>query len=154
MKKSFVIFALSGLMAIAGAVSGATTHTITTGDTLWELAAKHYGDPTLYPILLQVNNIDNPRTILNGTVIIIPNKSDMKKIADETDPAKKKALISKVSSGLSTGNDGSDKNPEITASSPDKASRVGEVNPNETSFENILKGPKVSADKLIKVNNP
>ena len=28
------------------AVAAATTHTIREGDTLWELAAKHYGDPT------------------------------------------------------------------------------------------------------------
>ena len=40
-----------------------------------------------------MNNIDNPRTILNGTVIVIPDKDDMKAIANENDPDKKKLSL-------------------------------------------------------------
>ncbi|GAB1352025.1 MAG TPA: LysM peptidoglycan-binding domain-containing protein [Candidatus Rifleibacterium sp.] len=153
MKKSSAILTIALVGLMASAVAAATTHTIREGDTLWELAAKHYGDPTLYPILLEVNNIDNPRTILNGTVIVIPDKDDMKAIANENDPDKKKALIARAGGGGGGKNPGSkdDKKP----TSPDAVSRGGEeVDPNDTSFSNILKGPKVAPDKLIKTNVP
>ncbi|MDD3146802.1 MAG: LysM domain-containing protein [Candidatus Riflebacteria bacterium] len=147
-------FALPVLFLVCTAlmpVIAATTHTVREGDTLWDLAAKHYGDPTLYPILLQVNNIDNPRTILNGTVIVIPDKSTMKEIANESDPDKKKALLTQAG-----GKAGSTLAPKAktTPANPDQVSRSGEVDPDDTSFSNILKGPKVTADKLIKTNVP
>ncbi len=153
MKKSSAILTIALVGLMASAVAAATTHTIREGDTLWELAAKHYGDPTLYPILLEVNNIDNPRTILNGTVIVIPDKDDMKAIANENDPDKKKALIARAGGGGGGKTPGNkdDKKP----TSPDAVSRGGEeVDPNDTSFSNILKGPKVTPDKLIKTNVP
>lgn len=152
MKKFAALILFAGIFMVADASFAATTHTIREGDTLWELAAKHYGDPTLYPILLQVNDIDNPRTILNGTVIVIPDKNDMKAIANEPDPDKKKALISKASGGKGTGNPG--KTPPAPQSA-DSVSRGGEeIDPEDTSFSNILKGPKVAPDKLIKTNVP
>ena len=152
MKKSSAILTIALVGLMASAVAAATTHTIREGDTLWELAARHYGDPTLYPILLEVNNIDNPRTILNGTVIVIPDKDDMKAIANENDPDKKKALIARAGGGSGkTPDKKDDKKPAAT----DAVSRGGEeVDPNDTSFSNILKGPKVAPDKLIKTNVP
>ncbi len=152
MKKSSTILTIALVGLMASAVAAATTHTIREGDTLWELAARHYGDPTLYPILLEVNNIDNPRTILNGTVIVIPDKDDMKAIANENDPDKKKALITRAGGGTGKTPDKKDgKKP----TAPDAVSRGGEeVDPNDTSFSNILKGPKVAPDKLIKTNVP
>lgn len=149
--KKLVLPALFVMCTMLMPAMAATTHTIRTGDTLWDLAAKHYGDPTLYPILLEVNNIDNPRTILNGTVIVIPDKEDMKAIANESDPDKKRALVARA-----VGGNGGSVTPKGKAApaSPDQVSRTGEVDPDDTSFTNILKGPKVSADKLIKTNVP
>ncbi len=150
MKKA-VLFVIV-LLLVAVSVDAATTHVIRSGDTLWELAAKHYGDPTLYPILLQVNDISNPRTIPNGKVIIIPDKSDMRAIANESDALKRREMITRATSGKSVAQAAKEKT--RAPARPDQASREGEVNPDDTSFTNILNGPKVSADKLIKTNKP
>jgi len=150
MKKTILL--VSVLLLIVAGADAATTHVFRSGDTLWELAAKHYNDPTLYPILLQVNNISNPRTIPNGKVIVIPDKSDMKSIANETDSAKRQEMINRVNAGKDAGQKLGDKIKKPAR--PDQATREGEVNPDDTSFTNILNGPKVSADKMIKTNTP
>ena len=150
MKKAILL--VSVLLLIATVAEAATTHVFRAGDTLWELAAKHYGDPTLYPILLQVNNISNPRTIPNGKVIIIPDKSDMKAIAKESDSLKRQEMIARVTGGQKPDQPTGEK--AKAAARPDQAAREGEVNPDDTSFTNILNGPKVGADKLIKTNTP
>ena len=150
MKKTILLASI--LLLITAAGNAATTHVFREGDTLWELAAKHYGDPTLYPILLQVNNISNPRTISNGKVIIIPDKSDMKAIAGEGDALKRQEMIKRVTGGKDAGQQAEEKTK--APARPDQASREGEINPDDTSFTNILNGPKVGADKLIKTNTP
>lgn len=155
MKKSVSFLIVIGLFLFAGSGFAATTHTIKSGDTLWELAAKHYGDPTLYPILLEVNGIDNPRTIANGKVVIIPDKADMKKIANESDPDKKKSMIARVTgrTGVDGGNAGNNEPPKPQTA--DQVSRTGDaIDPEETGFTKILNGPKVSADKIIKTTKP
>ncbi|OGK08126.1 MAG: hypothetical protein A2W80_03060 [Candidatus Riflebacteria bacterium GWC2_50_8] len=150
--KKLTLFILAAVLLVSVPADAATTHVFKSGDTLWELAAKHYGDPTLYPILLQVNNISNPRTISNGKVIIIPDKADMKAIADESDSLKRQELIARVTGGKKAEQAAGEKAKAPTR--PDQASREGQVNPEDTSFTNILNGPKVSADKLIKTNTP
>ncbi len=135
----------------AGAGFAATTHVFKSGDTLWDLAARHYGDPTLYPVLLEVNGIDNPRAIPNGKVIIIPDKSDMKKIAAESDPARKRSLIDAARGGTPS-------EPEptapVTETGQDATSRTGNIDPDQTGFNKVLGGPKVSPAELIKTNVP
>lgn len=156
-KKSIII--LAGLLTVVLLSPGyaVTTHTMGSGDTLWELSAQHYGDPTLYPILLEVNGIDNPRTIPNGRVIIIPDKATMENIARETDPARKNELISQATSGsvIPPGEDQDQGNPTPPPSQPgaDSEARTGRVNPNDTTFTNILRGPQVTPDKLIKLED-
>ncbi|PKL48429.1 MAG: hypothetical protein CVV42_09910 [Candidatus Riflebacteria bacterium HGW-Riflebacteria-2] len=150
MKKTILLVTV--LLLMTAAADAATTHVFRSGDTLWELAAKHYGDPTLYPILLQVNNISNPRTIPNGKVIVIPDKSDMKAIANESDSLKRQEMINRVNGGQDAGQKANEK--ANAAVRPDQASREGEINPDDTSFTNILNGPKVGADKMIKTNTP
>ncbi|PKL44775.1 MAG: hypothetical protein CVV41_05250 [Candidatus Riflebacteria bacterium HGW-Riflebacteria-1] len=151
MKKTTLLL-LAAVFLLAATADAATTHVFKSGDTLWELAAKHYGDPTLYPILLQVNNISNPRTIPNGKVIIIPDKSAMQDIARESDSLKRQELIARATGGRATGEAAGEKTQKPAR--PDQASREGRVNPEDTSFTNILNGPKVSADKLIKTSTP
>jgi len=150
------ILSVSVLMILFAAVSlSAKTHVIRDGDTLWELAAQHYGDPTLYPILLEVNGIDNPRTIPNGRVIIIPDRSAMRNIAQERDPERRRQLIARAGTGAS-GNNDSNSRPQVPVNTgADSVSRTGDaVDPEETGFSKILAGPKVSGDKLIKTNTP
>lgn len=73
------------------------TYTMKAGDTLWELSNKFYGDPTLYPIFLECNKIDNPRAIPIGKTIIVPNVDEIKKISREHDAAKRQELINQIS---------------------------------------------------------
>lgn len=98
------------LLAAATPSFAAKTYTMKDGDTLWELAQRFYGDPTLYPVFLEVNQISNPRTIPTGKVITVPNFDDMKKIANEPDPAKRKALITQAQSGSSSSTSSSNSN--------------------------------------------
>lgn len=154
MKKIVSLLIVSGVILFSTTAFAAKTHTFREGDTLWELAAKHYGDPTLYPVLLEVNGIDNPRTIQNGKVIIIPDKDDMRRIANENDPEKKKELIASATGSSNVPPQG-DPNDSDKPQSPDQVSRTGDaIDPEETGFTKILAGPKVTADKLIKTTNP
>jgi LysM repeat protein len=139
-------------VAITHPAAAVKTHTFGKGDTLWELAAKYYGDPTLYPVFMEVNNIDNPRTIPNGKVIIIPDKNDLENIANESDPSRKKEMIDKINSGgNSTGSVIPEGDEEDSYTGKDAPSREGKVDPSETGFMNILKGPKVSPEQLIQM---
>ena len=159
------------LFGIVGAAVATETHVMQKGDTLWDLAAKYYGDPSLYPLLLQVNRIDNPRTIANGRTIIIPDKSEMSKIALEKDITRKESMIEKIASsadnankdakdnGSNTNQDNKNKNSNVNNNANDtddgmnaNAARYpGKISDSSTSFRNILKGPKVSGDKLINI---
>jgi len=54
------------------AKSAGQSYTIQPGDTLGKLARKYYGDPMLWPRIMEVNNIENPDLIYPGQVFIIP----------------------------------------------------------------------------------
>ena len=139
---------------IAANANAATVHEFKQGDTLWELSAKYYGDPELYPILLEVNGINNPRTIQNGKKILIPTKDDLKKVAKEKNPSARKRLI-KEAVGLGAASSATSKKEKTTVApsenQADSVSRTGKKITGSVSFKNILKGPKVSADKLIDI---
>ncbi len=133
-----------------------TTHQFASGDTLWDLAAKHYGDPTLYPVLLEVNGIDNPRTIPTGKTIIIPDKDQMKEIATEKDPTKKQRLIVTATSGVRPDETSTNTSTNTqTQNGQEFESRYSgdTIRSSETSFKAILKGPKVGGEKLIKYSD-
>ncbi|HNW36186.1 MAG TPA: LysM peptidoglycan-binding domain-containing protein, partial [Candidatus Ozemobacteraceae bacterium] len=103
------------------------TYTMKDGDTLWDLSSKYYNDPTLYPIFLEVNDIDNPRMIPVGRVIIIPSFDEMKKVAAEPDPAKRQSMIKNLSGGSSSSSSSSD-----TGSTSDKKQdQIGNEDPDE-----------------------
>lgn len=46
--------------------------TIKEGDSLWVIAALEYGDPGFWPHIAEKNNIDNPRLLETGRVILLP----------------------------------------------------------------------------------
>lgn len=140
------------LVFVAVNAQADTVHSFKLGDTLWELSAKHYNDPTLYPILLRVNRIDNPRTIQVGTKILIPDSSKMRAVTQETDPRVQQEMINNINTGLKQDEDSKTDDAD---QSPDAISRSGKTtNHEDTRFRNILRGPQVSADELIKVGNP
>ncbi|HOT29787.1 MAG TPA: LysM domain-containing protein [Candidatus Ozemobacteraceae bacterium] len=145
-----VLFA--SLVGTSPAIAG-TTYTMKEGDTLWELSAKYYNDPTLYPVFLEVNNIDNPRMIPVGREIIIPSFDDMKKVAQEVDPAKRKSLISKLSSNA--GSSSSSSSESKTGSGSKKEPLKDEdgrelkpVDPKSVSILKILGGKKVDPKNI------
>jgi LysM repeat protein len=48
------------------------TYSVVSGDTLWKLAKKYYGDGSKYPVIAKANNIANPNLILVGQKLTIP----------------------------------------------------------------------------------
>jgi LysM repeat protein len=54
------------------AVTEGKTHTVQSGDTLWGLAKKYYGDGSQYPKIASANSIANPNVISVGQVLMIP----------------------------------------------------------------------------------
>ena len=42
------------------------------GDSLWQIAAKEYGDPAMWRAIAEANEIDNPRVLEIGKEIVIP----------------------------------------------------------------------------------
>ena len=50
------------------------THTVVSGDTLWNIAKKYYGDGSKHPTIYEANKdkIRNPNVIYSGQVLTIP----------------------------------------------------------------------------------
>eukprot|EP01156_Anaeramoeba_ignava_P010329 Anaeramoba_ignava/a479394_6.p1 GENE.a479394_6~~a479394_6.p1 ORF type:complete len:153 (+),score=20.15 a479394_6:448-906(+) len=151
MKKNKLLLIILAVFAVISVDAySMTEHVFKSGDTLWELSAKYYGDPELYPILLEVNGIDNPRTIVNGKKIMIPNKDDLKKVAQEKNATSRKNLIENLFSGNNSAKS-SEKSATSNEKKTDSKARATKKITGSVSFKDILKGPKVSADKLINV---
>ena len=154
-----VTLALLFVMAFSGLVSAATTHTVRRGDTLWDMAGKYYGDPTLYTIIAEVNGVTNPRTILDGTVLVIPNKSDMEAIAAEKNQSKREQLIEqaggKSSGSNNNNNNNSDSNNNKNSNKPKaKATTYQAPKPEDTSFKNIINSDVlIDTSKSAQVND-
>ena len=52
------------------------TYTVKSGDTLWAISKKFYGDGSLYPYLVNLNNIKNANSLKVGQVLRIGPKED------------------------------------------------------------------------------
>jgi len=63
--------------APAGSGSGPTTYKVKAGESWWGIAARTYGDGTLWKALKAANN--NPRMIHPGTEITLPSKETLQK---------------------------------------------------------------------------
>jgi hypothetical protein len=44
----------------------------TGGESLWQLAAQQYGDPSLWRLIARANNIDDPSNLPAGIILLIP----------------------------------------------------------------------------------
>ncbi len=47
-------------------------YTVVEGDTIWEIAARAYGDPGLWRPIADANDIDDPRSVPAGLTLLIP----------------------------------------------------------------------------------
>ncbi|MEV0034068.1 LysM peptidoglycan-binding domain-containing protein [Nocardia sp. NPDC050793] len=50
------------------------THTVRSGEVLFDLAQRFYGNPELWPLIAQANGIIEPRRLQIGTVLVIPER--------------------------------------------------------------------------------
>jgi nucleoid-associated protein YgaU len=50
----------------------ARTHTVVSGDTLWAIAERFYGDGSKYQLIADASGISNPDLIYPGQVLTIP----------------------------------------------------------------------------------
>lgn len=48
--------------------------TVKQGDSLWSIAVKEFGDTADWRLIAEANGIDNPRTIMPGSELVIPVK--------------------------------------------------------------------------------
>ena len=149
MKK--LTFAFLFVLGFTSLVSAAGTHTVKRGDTLWDMAKNYYGDPTLYTIIAEVNGVTNPRTILDGTVLVIPNKSDMQAIQKETDSTKRQALIKKAG-GKTSGSDDNSSKQNNNNNNNNTNTKYEAPTPEDTKFESVLN--KEINPKTIKTVSP
>lgn len=150
MKK--IIVSLFVFLAFCSLVE-AKTHVVKTGDTLWQLSYDYYGDSTLWNTIAEVNGITNPKTILSGFVLQIPDKETMKKIQNETDPNKKQSLINQATGGSSNTNTNTNSNSNTNSSSNmNKVVQYTKPSESDTRFENVINKEINEKDMIIVPN--
>lgn len=56
----------------SGALAAHSVHTVVTGDTLQSIAWREYGDPTMWRLIAEANDIDDPMRVRAGTALLLP----------------------------------------------------------------------------------
>lgn len=62
----------AGVLSIAPVASAEVTNTVVSGDTLWGLAERFYGDGGLFPVMSVINHLADPDQIDVGRELLIP----------------------------------------------------------------------------------
>ncbi|MFF2752096.1 peptidase M23 [Kitasatospora sp. NPDC058048] len=55
-----------------GAAQARAVHQVVQGDTLAHLAARYYGDPTIWRVIAEANAVDDPLGVPAGAALIVP----------------------------------------------------------------------------------
>lgn len=85
----------TGAAAEDSTPDGYTEHTVVEGDTLWDLADQHLGDPERYPEIFEENEgitqangapLTNPDLIVVDTVLQIPQETTTAELSAEAEP--------------------------------------------------------------------
>lgn len=53
------------------------THTVTSGESLWTIAEKYYGDGFAWTKIVEANNLANANDIEEGQVLVIPETTEV-----------------------------------------------------------------------------
>lgn len=61
----------------SGALSARSSHTVVSGDTLASIAWREYGDPTLWRVIAEANEIDDPTRVRTGTELLLPAPEEL-----------------------------------------------------------------------------
>jgi nucleoid-associated protein YgaU len=56
----------------SGALAARRVHTVVAGDSLASIAWREYGDPTIWRVVAEANDIDDPLRLRAGTVLVLP----------------------------------------------------------------------------------
>jgi nucleoid-associated protein YgaU len=69
----------------SGALTSHRTHQMIAGDSLPSVAQAEYGDPGLWRVLAEANDIDDPMRVAPGTTLLVPHPSE---VAEQTEEAR------------------------------------------------------------------
>ncbi len=72
---------LGGQNPTSGALRSMSSHRVRLGDSLASIAGAHYGDPTMWRAIANVNEIEDPFNVRVGTDLLIPAPADAHTLA-------------------------------------------------------------------------
>jgi len=67
----------TGQNPTSGALSARSSHIVVSGDTLASIAWQEYGDPTLWRVIAEANEIDDPMRVRAGTELLLPAPDEL-----------------------------------------------------------------------------
>jgi nucleoid-associated protein YgaU len=67
----------SGQNPTSGALAARSVHTMVDGDSLPSIAYAEYGDPTLWRVLAEANDIDDPMRLPVGRPLLVPAMEEL-----------------------------------------------------------------------------
>ncbi|HEX7588708.1 MAG TPA: LysM peptidoglycan-binding domain-containing protein [Anaerolineae bacterium] len=77
--------------------AGEQTYTVQSGDTLWSIAVKFYGNGSKYPLILRANNMADNATLSVGVTLAIPSATDSAPVVQPKTSVPPSATPTKVS---------------------------------------------------------
>jgi nucleoid-associated protein YgaU len=72
---------LPGTNPTSGGIASRRTHTVIEGDTLASIAFQEYRNPTKWRALAEANGVDDPLRLAPGTVLLVPEPSEVDALA-------------------------------------------------------------------------